>query len=202
MLPVASRAVDRPVRAQQRRARPTTPATRCCVTTAASCPLWLDRAGYETAHVGRFLNGFKRAAPHGAAAPGWDRWISLLNLHYRDYALSVDGDLSTVHGTNPRSYATRDLHRRANRMVRDLSASPDPFYLQFDELAPHSDHLARGVCDHSALPGPRGFAAIRGATGVHVPADPIGEGSVADKPSYIRELPRSVRTSGRRSSSA
>ena len=153
-------------------------------------PAWLERAGYQTAHVGRYLNGFKREAPGGEAAPGWDRWISLLNLHYRDYALSVDGDLRTVHGANSRSYATRDLHRRAKGMIRDLSASPKPFYLQFDELAPHSDHLARGVCDHSALPGPNGFSAIRGTKGVHVPANPTGERSVADKPSYIRELPR------------
>ena len=166
-------------------------------------PAWLDRAGYETAHVGRFLNGFKRAAPDGAAAPGWDRWISLLNLHYRDYALSVDGDLRTVHGTNPRSYATRDLHRRANRLVRDLSASPEPFYLQFDELAPHSDHLARGVCDHSALPGPRGFAAIRGATGVHVPRRPDRRGQRRRQAVlHPRAAADQPRASGRRSSSA
>ena len=154
-------------------------------------PAWLRRSGYETAHVGRFLNGYRRAARRNVrAAPGWDHWISLLNLHYRDYDLSVDGKLRTVHGDDPRSYATRDLHRRTNGLLRDLTASDDPFYLQLDELAPHSDHLARGVCDHSALPGPRGFAAIRGAGGVHVPADPTGENSVADKPSYIRELPR------------
>jgi arylsulfatase A-like enzyme len=153
-------------------------------------PAWLRRSGYETAHVGRYLNGYRRAARDGHAAPGWDRWISLLNLHYRDYDLSVDGRLRTVHGDDPRSYVTRDLHRRTNGMLRDLIASDDPFYLQLDELAPHSDHLARGTCDHSALPGPRGFKPIRGADGVHVPADPTGEGSVADKPSYIRELPR------------
>lgn len=151
-------------------------------------PAWMQNAGYRTAHVGRFLNGFRRAEPRGGAAPGWDRWISLMNLHYRDYTLSVDGDLRKVRGRGPRQYVTRDLHRRANRLVRDLSGER-PFFLQFDELAPHSDHLARGTCDHTALPGPSGLAAVRGAGGVHLPANPVREGSVADKPSYVRDLP-------------
>ena len=150
-------------------------------------PAWLREAGYRTAHVGRFLNGFRRGG-QGDPAPGWDRWVGLMNLHYRDYALSVEGDLRTVRGTSPRRYATRDLHRRGNRILRSLIGTGDPFYLQFDELAPHSDHLARGTCAYSALPGPLGFSAIRGADGVHVPRDPSGERSVADKPSFIRAL--------------
>ena len=153
-------------------------------------PVWLRRAGYRTAHVGRFLNGYKRGtAGPGAPAPGWDRWIGLTHLHYRDYELSVDGDPVSVTGDGPRQYVTRDLHRRTNALLRDLTAGDAPFYLQLDELAPHSDHLARGVCTRSALPGPRGFAGVRGLPGTHLPADPAGERSVADKPAHIRRLP-------------
>jgi arylsulfatase A-like enzyme len=154
-------------------------------------PAWLQRAGYETAHVGRFLNGYKRGdAGPAAPAPGWDHWIGLTHLHYRDYDLSIDGDPVAVRGDGPRQYVTRDLHRRTNDLLRDLSASGRPFYLQLDELAPHSDHLARGVCARSALPGPKLFKGVRGLPGIHLPANPAGESSVADKPAYIARLPR------------
>ncbi|MCB0876460.1 MAG: sulfatase-like hydrolase/transferase [Solirubrobacterales bacterium] len=154
-------------------------------------PAWLQRAGYRTAHVGRFLNGYKRGAGGPAApAPGWDRWIGLTHMHYRDYELSIDGRTRVVRGDGPRQYVTRDLHRRTNAVLRELTGSGSPFYLQIDELAPHSDHLARRVCARSALPGPRGFAGIRGLPGVHLPANPARERSVADKPAYIRRLPR------------
>ena len=153
-------------------------------------PAWLQAAGYRTAHVGRFLNGYKRGdAGPAAPAPGWDTWIGLIHLHYRDYDLSIDGRSVHVGGDGPREYVTRDLHRRTNALLRDLSAGDEPFFLQLDELAPHSDHLARGVCTRSALPGPRLFAGIRGRPGIHLPADPAEERSVADKPSYIRRLP-------------
>jgi arylsulfatase A-like enzyme len=153
-------------------------------------PAWLQEAGYRTAHVGRFLNGYKRGSAGPAApAPGWDTWIGLIHLHYRDYDLSIGGSPVHVSGEGPRQYVTRDLHRRTNSLLRDLTAGDEPFYLQLDELAPHSDHLARGVCTRSALPGPRLFAGIRGRPGIHISANPAEERSVADKPSYIRRLP-------------
>ncbi len=153
-------------------------------------PAWLRRAGYETIHVGRFLNGYKRGdAGPAAPAPGWDHWLNLIHLHYRDYDLSIDGQRVTVSGDGPGKYATRDLHRRTSALLRTLN--PDrPFYLQFDELAPHSDHLARGVCTRSALPGPHGLTDIRGLPGIHLPKNPAGEANLSDKPAYIRSLPK------------
>lgn len=153
-------------------------------------PAWLQRAGYTTAHVGRFLNGYKYG-PGGALAPGpgWDRWITLTDFHYRDFELSIDGESTWVIGDSPRQYLTRDLHRRTNALLRELIAGAAPWYLQLDELAPHSDDYARGVCERSALPGPDGFNAIRGLPGVRVPANPAGERNLNDKPSYIRRLP-------------
>ena len=123
----------------------------------------MRRAGYLTAHVGRFLNGYKRSnGVRGSPAPGWERWITLLNLHYRDYDLSLDGEVRKVRGSGPHRYATRDLHRRADRLLRQLSASSRPFYLQFDELAPHSDNRAGGSCLDSSVPGPGGLGRVAG----------------------------------------
>jgi arylsulfatase A-like enzyme len=54
---------------------------------------WLDRAGYRTALIGKYLNEYgslgRREVP-----PGWDRWVGLLDnstYDYFNYALNVDG---------------------------------------------------------------------------------------------------------------
>ena len=151
-------------------------------------PAWLRRAGYRTAHVGRYLNGYRRGG-RIEAAPGWDRWIGLVRLHYRDYELSIDGRTVNVHGDTPGTYVTRDLHHRTSDLLRNFSDSGQPFFIQIDELAPHSDHLAGGVCDHSALPGPDVFGGVRGLPGVHLPPHPAQEANLSDKPQFIRKLP-------------
>ena len=85
------------------------------------------------------------------------------------------------------SYVTRDLGRRSAGLVRDLAADDEPFYLQVDQLAPHSDQQARGVCTRSALPGPQKLRPVRS---LHLPRNPAREADVSDKPSFIRQLPR------------
>ena len=35
-------------------------------------PVWLDRAGYATAHVGKYMNG----TPIDEIPPGWDEWYT------------------------------------------------------------------------------------------------------------------------------
>lgn len=149
-------------------------------------PAWLRADGYRTAQVGRYLNGYKRGGSPLTPAPGWDRWVGLLDLNYRDYDLSLDGRKRTFTGMGGRSYVTRNLHRRANGIVRDLAGDDEPFYLQIDDLAPHSDHLARGPCTRSALPGPQKLRPVRD---LRLPRNPAEERSVADKPSFIRRLP-------------
>jgi len=148
-------------------------------------PSWLRNADYRTAHVGKFLNGYWRAGAPAEPAPGWDRWIGLMNLHYWDYDLSVDGRQRHIGGDDPRWYVTRLLHRWANRLIRDLAAEPEPFYLQFDELAPHDDHAAEASCLRTALPGPH---KLRRVLWVKLRQRAL-EANVSDKPRFIRKLP-------------
>src|SRR5688572_2635243 len=51
---------------------------------------WLDRAGYETAFIGKYFNG---SWPTTYVPPGWDRWAAFRNAGdlYYDYDLLVDG---------------------------------------------------------------------------------------------------------------
>lgn len=149
-------------------------------------PAWLREAGYRTAQVGRYLNGYKRAGSPRTPAPGWDHWVGLMDLHYRDYHLSLDGRRRSFTRNGAGAYVTRNLNQRSARLVRDMSGE-QPFYLQIDHLAPHSDHLARGVCERSALPGPQVLRPVRD---LDLPRNPARERDVSDKPSFIRELPR------------
>ncbi len=148
-------------------------------------PGWLRASGYQTAHVGRFLNGYRRSGSPAAPAPGFDHWVGLMNLHYWNYKLSVDGRSKVVTGDAPGKYVTRQLHRRANHLIRDLSASDEPFFLQLDELAPHDDHAAGASCLRTALPGPDKLQAVRW---VQLERAAL-ERNRSDKPKFIRRQP-------------
>jgi N-acetylglucosamine-6-sulfatase len=46
---------------------------------------WLDRAGYHTGLIGKWLNGYGALDGHGEVAPGFDQWHSLLDVSAYDY---------------------------------------------------------------------------------------------------------------------
>jgi arylsulfatase A-like enzyme len=101
--------------------------------------------------------------------------------------LSLDGRRKRVEGDAPPRYVTRQLHRRANHLVRtDLAGAGEPFYLQLDELAPHDDHEAQDSCLRTALPGPDKLRPVRWMKlrNAHF------ERNVSDKPKFVRKLPR------------
>ena len=107
-------------------------------------PVWLQRAGYRTIHVGKFLNGYERSAePDSVVAPGWDQWHSVLgNTHYYDYDLFVNGTVRH-HGRRRGDHITHVLNRDAVRLVKRYAPKGHPFYLQLDQRAPHVGTAAR-----------------------------------------------------------
>jgi N-acetylglucosamine-6-sulfatase len=158
-------------------------------------PVWLDRAGYVTAHVGKYLNRYKASVDHAAdVAPGWDEWHTVLDparkyVRYYDYQLAVNGELTRV-GSKPRDYITRVINRRATRMVRRYAPKRSPLYLQVDHRAPHTEEGADSDprCGGLVPPDPRDASAFRDE---ELPRpDSFDEHDVSDKPSFIRELPR------------
>ncbi len=69
---------------------------------------WLDRAGYETAMVGKYLNEYG-ALDRREVPPGWDRWAALIDnstYDYFNYAMNVDGK---VRFWGDREYAEQQL---------------------------------------------------------------------------------------------
>ena len=59
-------------------------------------PVWLQDAGYRTALVGKWLNGYGALDAHGEIPEGFDIWRGLLDVSAYDYynfVMNFDGDL-------------------------------------------------------------------------------------------------------------
>jgi arylsulfatase A-like enzyme len=149
-------------------------------------PVWLQRAGYRTAHVGKFLHGL-RLVRNGAEPPGWDDWI--VQPHppaYFDYELEENGS-RVRYGTNRRDYLTRVLNRKATRIVRDHATGPQPLFLELDHYAPHHSSRERGkTCATAAEPDPDD----RERVGLELlPEQPsLNERDLSDKPEFMSHL--------------
>jgi N-acetylglucosamine-6-sulfatase len=59
-------------------------------------PAWLDDAGYDTAAIGKWLNGYGALDAHGEVPKGFDTWRGLLDVSaydYFNYVMNRDGKL-------------------------------------------------------------------------------------------------------------
>jgi arylsulfatase A-like enzyme len=156
---------------------------------ADTLPTWLQRAGYETGFVGKFLNGtseFLGTAP----APGFDSWFGFLDpVGYYDYKVSENGAPLSF-GSRSRDYSTHVLTRRATRFLRGNGATGKPFFLWLSYNAPHDTTRTTRNCGHSS-PIPRSNRTFRRYAHLHLPRDPaFDERDVSDKPPWIARLRR------------
>ena len=150
-------------------------------------PVWLRRAGYVTAHIGKFLNAYHLHRKPLAPAPGWTEWHTLVRPgRYYDYDLSVNGR-RVHHGNSPDDYSTRVFNRTAIRLVHRYVPGRRPLYLQLDEVAPHVERgtpLPPPQCN--PIPDPRDAGLFTEASLPHPPS--FDESDMSDKPSFMRAL--------------
>jgi N-acetylglucosamine-6-sulfatase len=153
-------------------------------------PVWLQRAGYSTAYVGKFMNGYDSYVDDkDDVAPGWDRWSILSGnaLGYLDFRLAVDGRQRKEEFSG--EYMTDVLNDRAAELIGELSG-PEPFYLQLGQLAPHVENLnanSGGPCGGDAVPPERDAGRFEGVQLPDLPA--VLEEDVSDKPAMVSGLP-------------
>jgi N-acetylglucosamine-6-sulfatase len=154
-------------------------------------PVWLRQAGYRTAHVGKFLNGYEATVGDGAeVAPGWDNWFTTLgSTRYFNYDVSANG--RRIHfGKGRRSHVTRVLNRKAVSLVRRYTRDSTPLYLQLDQRAPHTETGVNsgGRCGARAVPEvPNDDRRVRDEP---LPTPPsFNEADISDKPPWVRDRP-------------
>jgi N-acetylglucosamine-6-sulfatase len=132
----------------------------------------LHGAGYRTALVGKYINGYEgmRRIP-----PGWDRWFATFGEGaYFDFKVNDQGRIRAF-GSRPADYGTTVVTHQAVRFVRS-EPRRRPLFLYVAYHAPHEP----------AIPAPGDVNAFSPAQIRHGVA--YDEAVVADKPPFIRRL--------------
>ena len=143
----------------------------------------LDRAGYNTAYFGKYLNEYGPLYD-GVAPPGWDTWRAFTTKQsgrYRNFALSeavrFGRTTKVAKQESIGRYSTNYLGREAADHIRSAKADR-PMLTVFAPYAPHSPFSAQKKY--------RGTSRIPG----DYPNDPsVLEKDVSDKPAYVQQLP-------------
>jgi N-acetylglucosamine-6-sulfatase len=144
-------------------------------------PVWLDRAGYATGHIGKYMNG----TPSDEIPPGWDEWYSTFRNETErlyNYRLNENGTL-VEYGSDPQDYMTDVLAGRAEDFIDDHIGDAAPFYLQVDTLAPHREKSSQPL-PRNPRPAPRHAEAYLDERFPKPPS--FNERDVSDKPEFLR----------------
>ncbi|OLT39006.1 hypothetical protein BJF85_07170 [Saccharomonospora sp. CUA-673] len=153
-------------------------------------PVWMQRAGYTTSHIGKYPNGYGYR-DETVVPPGWDEWRGSVDPStYRmwGYRLNENGKLRTygnAHVEDPDLYQT-DVYRDKGADFIDRQArAGNPFFLSMSFLAPHSEDVDVGP---GPRPAPRHDDAFAGEP---LPTGPsFDEQDMSDKPAFLQSRPR------------
>jgi len=129
----------------------------------------LQRAGYQTALMGKYLNGYLAgagAASDGAAAhalnptyvpPGWNQWdVAGWGYPEFNYRMNENGTIRD-YGNQPSDYLTDVLARKGTDFIDSATAARKPFFLELATFAPHFPYVpaAQDAADFPGLTAPR-----------------------------------------------
>ncbi|MBI4589322.1 MAG: sulfatase [Candidatus Rokubacteria bacterium] len=169
--------------------------------------VWLERGGYYTAHVGKYLNGYGvedaqtvPGPPPYEIPPGWSEWYGSVDPFSHTmlgFTLNEQGTLVT-YGDQTGAQARCDSHpfdgvcyqtdvyaRKAADFIRRRARATDgkPFFLWVAFTAPHLESPA-------VVPNPRPAPRHRGSfRNQPLPTPPsLNETDVSDKPVFLRSL--------------
>ena len=108
----------------------------------------LQRAGYRTAMMGKYLNGYGQVAGHLAdgtgtdvpathVPPAWNEWdVAGWGYPEYNYTLNENGVLRRF-GHRPVAYLTDVLARRGVQFINAAARNHQPFFLELATFAPH-----------------------------------------------------------------
>ena len=150
-------------------------------------PVWMQNAGYHTAMVGKYLNGYRASdAEAGGIEVGWDHWDPTIKAiyQYQGYTQYNNGER-----IKPRAYHTDYVARRSASLIEEMAAQDSPFFLWTSFVGPH------GRCPEKAEAGGCRFPPVvaRRHRSLHTDlvararAKPsFNERKMADKPPFLR----------------
>jgi len=122
----------------------------------------LQNAGYRTAMMGKYLNGYGQqrgsvpGLPYTYVPPGWSEWdVAGWGYPEFNYSLNEDGTLQQ-YGGQPKDYLTDVLARKGIDFINSSAATGQPFFLELATFAPHSPYTPapRDAGDFPGLQAP------------------------------------------------
>ena len=113
----------------------------------------LERIGYRTAMMGKYLNGYIPGQHLGGTRPyvppGWSEW-DVAGGGYREFNYHLNQNHTVVYyGKHPKDYLTDVLARRANRFVSTCPSAHQPFFLELATFAPHRPYVPAPRDEHA-----------------------------------------------------
>ncbi|HET7046666.1 MAG TPA: sulfatase [Solirubrobacteraceae bacterium] len=123
----------------------------------------LQNAGYRTAMMGKYLNGYGQTKgsvpglPYTYVPPGWSEWdVAGWGYPEFNYSLNEDGQLQ-YYGGQPKDYLTDVLARKGVDFINSSAATGQPFFLELATFAPHSPYTPapRDANDFPGLQAPQ-----------------------------------------------
>lgn len=136
---------------------------------------YLKDAGYRTAFLGKYMNAWPLLEP----PPHFDQWALMAPARHRDATFNINGNIRTV-----RRYSTDFIARRASRMIHELEATGDPWFVLVSPFAPHGPFQPSKKYRRAKVPPFR-------------PNPSMLERDRSDKPPYVRERKQPLRNAKR-----
>ncbi|MFM1917849.1 MAG: hypothetical protein RJB01_1364 [Actinomycetota bacterium] len=136
-------------------------------------PIWLQKSGIETAHIGKYLNGFPGDQPRTYVPPGWDHFVTTVNGNRAytgyNYVLASNGRLSRAGGAFLNDVLTDDA-------TAWLQQAREPFYLELNSYLPHT-------------PAPSSPKNASSHFGAKLPRNPVFNGRGMYEPKWLKGAP-------------
>lgn len=101
----------------------------------------LQKAGYRTGFMGKYLNGYEPTADASTGKPyvppGWDEW-DVAGNGYPEFNYDLNENGKAVHyGHVPKDYLTDVVAGKARSFIDSAAADHKPFMLELATFAPH-----------------------------------------------------------------
>ncbi|HEX5687420.1 MAG TPA: sulfatase [Ideonella sp.] len=149
---------------------------------ASTAATWLTDAGYRTALIGKYMNGYPEDGPSSSyIPPGWTEWMSpIAGTPYKGFNYTMNHNGTPVSfGNAEADYLTDVISNAAADFIRrSVDQFPDkPFFLFLAPYAPHAP----------AIPAPRHEHMFKNLKAPRGPS--FNEKDVSDKPSWVQAQP-------------
>lgn len=147
---------------------------------AQTVAVMLQSAGYKTALIGKYLNGYHKST---YIPTGWDEWYAFNKGNYYNYSMNENGKV-VQYGSRPKDYSGTVIEEKAVNFIKNMQASAKPFFLVLTPNNPHGDSGKNIDEKEGARPAPKDEQNCITETYARPPN--FNEEDMSDKPNFVK----------------